>query len=90
MSKTKDAVIDDQNRINESMKHNYSMHCKVLNALIEKVKEESLPVNIQAGKIEKDHNGDQQVNVCLEYDDNDADVINNAICASINKTFNLI
>lgn len=75
---------------NESMKHNYLMHCKVLNTLIEKVKEESMPVNIQAGKIETDHNGDQQVNVCLEYDDNDADVINDAICTSINEAFNLI
>lgn len=66
------------------------MHGKLLSALIEKVHEENIPVNITTGKSFIDYNGDKQVDVFMEYDDKNATLINEVICNSINSTFGLI
>lgn len=72
------------------MKKNFVMHGKLLSALIEKVHEENIPVNITTGKSFIDYNGDKQVDVFMEYDDKNATLINEVICNSINSTFGLI
>lgn len=72
------------------MEKNFVMHGKLLSALIEKVHEENIPVNITTGKSFIDYNGDKQVDVFMEYDDKNATLINEVICNSINSTFGLI
>lgn len=72
------------------MKKNFVMHEKLLSALIEKVHEENIPVNITTGKSFIDYNGDKQIDVFMEYDDKNATLIDEVICNSINTTFGLI
>lgn len=66
------------------------MHKRLLDALIETVHEDDVPMNITTGASSVDCNGDRQVDVLLEYDDKDAALINAVISNTINIAFGLI
>lgn len=63
------------------------MHHKALNAFIAMVQEESLPVSVQAGESMTDPNGDRQVGVLLEYEQQDARLIDAALEIVMYKIF---
>lgn len=67
-----------------------TMHSKVSNILMELVHEENLPVNIETGPKHIDCNGDKQIDVLLEYEEKDADCVNEALTRAVNEAANLI
>lgn len=63
----------------DTMLQKLLMHHKAFNAFIAMVQEESLPVSVQAGESMTDPNGDRQVSVLLEYEQQDARLIDAAL-----------
>lgn len=72
------------------MKIKCEMNLQLLNAFINVVSEDDIPVDITTGDSFTDPNGDKMVDVLLEYDDKDDDLIESVLCNTINTTFGLI
>lgn len=73
----------------DTMLQKLLMHHKALNAFIGMVQEESLPVSVQAGESMTDPNGDRQVSVLLEFDRQDARLIDAALEIVMYKIFGI-
>lgn len=63
---------------------------KILDAWIEQVHENDLPVNIQIGREFNDCNGDRTVEVLMEYDKSDKMLVMGALNATINEWAGLV
>lgn len=72
------------------MKTKCKMNLQLLNAFINVVQEDGIPVDITTGDSFTDPNGDKMVDVLLEYDDKDDDLIESVLCNTINTTFGLV
>ncbi len=65
------------------------MNKGLLEAWLEAVHENGLPVNIQTGR-EYDCNGDRTVEVLMEYDESDKMLVMGALNATINEWAGLV
>lgn len=70
------------------MERKYTMIKPLAAALISRIHEENLPVEVQEGNERVDCNGDRQVDILLVYEDQD--LVRELIDDCINKTYNLV
>lgn len=70
------------------MERKYTMYKPLAAALINRIHEENLPIEVHEGNEQLDCHGDRQVDVLLVYDD--PDLVNDVITDTINTTFNLV
>lgn len=61
----------------------YTMINPILSLLINRVHEDNLPIHITTGKLEKDYNGDVQVDVLVECEDCDVELWHRVLTESI-------
>ena len=66
------------------------MNKGLLEAWLEAVHENDLPVNIQTGREYNDCNGDRTVKVLMEYDESDKMLVMGALNATINEWAGLV
>lgn len=72
------------------IRENFSMHSKVLERFMELAYDSTVPVNIEIGARHKDFNGDTQVDVLLEYDEQDRECVNKALTDAVNDAISLL
>ena len=65
------------------------LHHRVIEALQEIVREESIPVKIMLGNETIDYNGDKQIEACLEFADTDTDIVYASLTKAINHVVDL-
>ena len=70
------------------MERKYTMIKPIAAALINRVHEENLPIEVHEGNEQIDCHGDRQVDILLVYEDQD--LVRNLIDDCINKTYNLV
>lgn len=66
------------------IRENFSMHSKVLERFTETAYDTAVPVNIEIGARHKDFNGDTQVDVLLEYEEQDRECVSKVLGDAIN------
>ena len=64
------------------------MYRELVDALINRIQEDNLPIEVHQGEEYTDCHGDRQVNVLLEYDD--PNLVNVVLTDTINMTYNLV
>lgn len=65
----------------------YSFYKPLLDSFKERVKANSIPVEIVEGDENKDFGGNVHVEVLLDYRDDDAYLVNKCLCETINENF---
>lgn len=68
----------------------YRIHNKAANFLIELVHDENIPVTIQLGQSHKDFNGDTQIDILLEFEDQNVVLVNEALNKAIQLAISAI
>lgn len=56
-----------------------TVNLKLMNAMVEKIKEEDLPISVTTGRITEDYNGDKQIEVLFEYQTEDKMIFSKAL-----------
>lgn len=65
------------------MERKYTMYKPLAAALINRIHEENLPIEVHEGNEQLDCHGDRQVDVLLVYDD--PDLVNDVLCDLMNS-----
>ena len=69
------------------MERKYTMYKPYAAAVIIRIHEDNLPIEVHEGNEQIDCHGDRQVDILLVYDD--PDLVNDVLTDVMNKTFNL-
>lgn len=72
------------------IRKNFTMHSKLLKRFTELAYDTAVPVNIEIGARHKDFNGDTQIDVLLEYDEQDRECVNKALTDAVNDAISLL
>lgn len=70
------------------MERKYTMYNPYAAAVINRIHEDNLPIEVHEGNEQLDCHGDRQVDILLVYDD--PDLVNDVLTDVMNKTFNLV